>query len=75
MSRPLTHPLSQPVLFEIILEPLSDLRPAQLADRIGLNLARAFAGDAEGSANFLQRPQLAIFQTVAKLEHAPFALG
>src|SRR6266852_155925 len=45
---------------------------AQLAQRLGFDLANAFAGDGERPANFLQRVLQAILQTKTHLDHLLF---
>src|SRR5918912_2447349 len=48
---------------------------AQLAQRLGLDLADPLAGDAELAADLLQRPLAAVLQPEAQLQHPPLAAG
>lgn len=48
---------------------------AQAAKGFSLDLARAFAGDAKGSANLFEGAALAVEQAVAQLQNLAFAFG
>src|SRR5205807_8392787 len=48
---------------------------AQLAERLGLDLADALARDAELAPDLLQRAEAAVLQAVAQLDDAALAVG
>src|SRR6202008_2778624 len=47
----------------------------QLADRLGLDLADALAGDFENPAHFFEGVSVAVAQAVAKLDNLALAVG
>src|ERR1700752_3491912 len=62
-------------LFQIVAQLLAEAWVAQLAQRLDLDLADAFACDAELFADLFQRAAVAVFQAEAQLEHTALALG
>src|ERR1035437_7356028 len=62
-------------LFQIVLELPRARRVAQLAPRLRLNLADAFAGDVDLLANSSQGAGTAVLQPEAELQDAPLATG
>src|SRR5258708_37805310 len=60
-------------LLQVVAELLRARRVAKLAQRLGLDLADALAGDAEALAHLFQRPLVAVDQPETQLQHAPFA--
>src|SRR6478735_2888992 len=62
-------------LFEVVLELAASGRVAQLAQRLGLDLADPLAGDVELLADLLEGPGTPVLEAEAELEHAPLATG
>src|SRR3989449_2286162 len=62
-------------LFNKVLQPLRPGRVTQLAQRLGLDLADAFARHAELTADFLQRAGAAVIQPKAQLQHLALTWG
>src|SRR6266404_3312999 len=62
-----------PCLLQVVAELLRARRVAQLAQRLGLDLADALARDAETLAHLFQRPLVAVDQPETQLQHAPLA--
>src|SRR2546425_6339019 len=60
-------------LLQVVAELLRARRVAQLAQRLGLDLADALARDAETLAHLFQRPLVAVDQPETQLQHAPLA--
>src|SRR2546427_4774239 len=60
---------NQSQLFDEIFQALASRRMAQLAQRLGLDLADPLAGHPELPADFLQRPGTAIIEPEAQLQH------
>src|SRR5437879_13405346 len=60
-------------LLQVVAELLRARRVAQLAQRLGLDLADALAGDPEPLAHLFQRALAAVDQPEAQLQHAPLA--
>src|SRR5207302_10380654 len=61
------------VLFDEVLEPLAPAGMAELAGRLRLDLADAFAGDAELLAHLFQGARAAVVEPEAQLEDLPLA--
>ena len=61
-------------LFEVVPEPLGAGRVPQLRQRLRLDLANAFAGDAELFADFFERADLTVFETEAEPHHLLLAV-
>src|SRR2546422_1742739 len=62
-------------LFNKVLQLLRPGRVTQLAQRLGLDLADAFARHAELTADFLQRAGAAVIQPKAQLQHLALTWG
>src|SRR5450759_3732222 len=62
-------------LLEIVLELAGAARVAQLAQRLGLDLADALAGDVELLAHFLESAGPTVFEAEAKLQDATLSTG
>src|SRR6185436_9649169 len=60
-------------LLEVVLELAAAGRVAQLAQRLGLDLADPLAGDVELLADLLEGPRPAVLEAEPELEHASFA--
>src|SRR5215212_5795714 len=60
-------------LFEVILELAAAGGVAELAERLGLDLADPFAGDVELLADFLEGPRAPVLEAEAQLEHPSLA--
>src|SRR6476469_11230863 len=65
----------QPPLLEVVLELAAPGRVAQLAQRLGLDLADPLASDVELLADLLEGPGTPVLEAEAELEHAPLAAG
>src|SRR5690606_17466296 len=50
-------------------------RVLKLANRLGLDLAHALAGDLEDAADLLERVGVSVADAVAELEYLPLAVG
>src|SRR5581483_4588192 len=61
------------MLFQIVAQFATAARMVQFAERLCLDLANAFARDAEFLADFFQRMTLAVLEPKAQLQDAPFA--
>ncbi len=68
---------SLPALFNSreLFQPYAAHWLPQFEDAAGLDLADAFAGDAEQPGHFVQRLRLTIAEAVAQFDHLAFALG
>src|SRR6476469_1469646 len=64
-----------PPLLEVVLELAAPGRVAQLAQRLGLDLADPLAGDVELLADLLEGPGTPVLEAEPELQHAPFAAG
>src|SRR5437667_128340 len=64
---------NQSQLFDEIFQALASRRMAQLAQRLGLDLADPLAGHPELPADLLQRPGTAIIEPEAQLQHLALA--
>src|SRR5437016_14593318 len=64
---------NQSQLFDEIFQALASRRMAQLAQRLGLDLADPLAGHPELPADLLQRPGKAIIEPEAQLQHVALA--
>src|SRR5205814_6546547 len=62
-------------LLQVVLELAAPGWVAQLAQRLGLDLADALTGDVEFLADLLERPGAAVFKPEPELEHPPLAAG
>src|SRR5262245_30450922 len=62
-------------LLEVILELAAAGRVAQLAQRLGLDLADPLAGDVELLADLLEGPGAPVLEAEAELEHPALAAG
>src|SRR4051794_36623751 len=62
-------------LLQVVLELPGPRRVAQLAQRLRLDLADPLAGDVELLADLLEGARAPVFESEAKLEHAPLAAG
>src|ERR1019366_4975631 len=62
-----------PRLFQVVLELLAARRVAELAQRLGLDLTDALAGDAKALAHFFERPLMPVDETEAQLKHTTLA--
>src|SRR5512132_4141638 len=60
---------------QVALELSAAGRVAQLAERLGLDLADPLAGDVELLAHFLEGPGAPVLEAEPELEHAPLAAG
>src|SRR5258708_23064888 len=60
-------------LLQVVAELLRTRRVAQLAQRLGLDLADALAGDAEALAHLFERPLVAVDQPETQLQDAPLS--
>src|SRR5438874_2305454 len=58
-------------LLQVVLELAASGWVAQLAQRLGLDLADALTGDVEFLADLLERPGAAVFKPEPELEHPP----
>ena len=72
---PLSYRLDGRRLIEVAAELAAVARVAQLAQRLGLDLADALAGDAELAADLFERAELAVLQAEAKDDDFALALG
>src|SRR6478736_3806567 len=68
-------PVSAEPLLEVVLELAAPGRVAQLAERLGLDLADALAGDVELLADLLEGAGTPVLEAEPELEHAPLATG
>src|SRR6266446_6931337 len=59
------------LLLQVVAELLRARRVAQLAQRLGLDLADALTSHAEALAHLFQRPLVAVDQPETQLQHAP----
>ena len=62
-------------LLQVVLELAAAGGVAKLAQRLGLDLADALAGDVELLAHLLQRAGAPVLQAEAQLQHAPLTPG
>src|SRR6187399_2867086 len=62
-------------LLEVVLELAAAGRMAELAQRLGLDLADAFAGDVELLADLFEGPGTPVLEAEPELQHAPLATG
>src|SRR6185436_18628677 len=62
-------------LLQVVLELPAAGRVAQLAQRLGLDLADPLAGDVELLADLLERSGTPVLEAEAELEHTTFATG
>src|SRR5437879_3539858 len=62
-------------LLQVVLQLLAPRRVAKLAQRLGLDLANALAGDPEALAHLLEGSLVAVEEPEAQLEHSPLARG
>src|SRR5215213_1870156 len=60
-------------LLEVVLELAAAGGVAELAERLGLDLADPFAGDVELLADFLEGPRAPVLEAEAQLEHPSLA--
>src|SRR5713226_3617915 len=61
------------LILQVVAELLRARRVAQLAQRLGLDLADALAGDAEALAHLFERPLVAVDEPETQLQHTPLS--
>ena len=64
-----------PVLLQVVLQLAAAGWVAELAQRLGLDLADPLAGDVELLAHFLERSGTPVLETEPELQHPPLASG
>src|SRR4051794_11502363 len=67
--------LIRDLLFQVVLELPAPRGMAQLAQRLGLDLADPLAGDVELLADLLEGPGAAVLEAEAELQDAALAAG